>query len=900
MSRGPAAVMTVLATVLLAAPAWAQDATGAPAAVDAAMPFSGDDLLFMEVTADGYQLAETMNVYASRSGVFIPLGEFSRVVDFAVGVFPGQGRAEGWVLSRDNTLVVDLGRGTARVGGVDVAIAPGQAQLYQDDIYIRADLLEKLLPIRLKADVNAQTLMVAPTRPLPFEQRLAREQRQAGATAGQPNVQYRALDTPYLLASSPAFDVNIGGQFTRDGQDQSRSYDARMAGDLLWAGFQGFIGSDAKSELNSARVLFERKDPDGRALGPLGGTRAGAGDVYTPSMAIGAGSFGGRGVFYTSAPLESLDLATPLNLRGELPLGEEVELYVNEVLQRGQSSPVQGRYEFLSVPLTFGLNTIRLVFYGTQGQTREEVRRINFGAGQVEAGQFVLRLGAVQQNTPVFEIGPSPADPSTGAARFVALFDYGLSPALTISGGAARFTPFGGEARDVGMLGLHGSLGAVAAQFDLASDDTGGTGASVGIAARPFGVSVVGRHSEYAGGFVDETRLFGAGGAVSLTRSSEVRGDTTLRPVAGVILPLSISARRQERSDGGGQFVADLRTSAPIDRYYLSSSLAYQDDWTFQSHRRQLVGALDVATLVAARAQFRGGVTYRFGPRADLETAYATLDYQVAERNTVRIGVLRSLGVRSTTTVQASSLYAADQFDIALNAGYETDTGDWRLGFQLGFGIGRNPATGRYDIVRPGVSTGGSAAIDAWIDANGDGLRQATEQGVSKVALDTSGGTVVTDARGHALAVGLGDGAGVRAHVDLESVDDPFLVGGEDVRFIPRPGRTALIEIPLQTTSEVELTVKIRRDGTPDRTVAALDLQLVPETGEPISGRTDHAGTVVLEGVRPGRYDVRLNPVQAETLGLALAGAAAVTASAQGGFVRADDLFIVVTPKGQP
>ena len=99
---------------------------------------------------------------------------------------------------------------------------------------------------------------------------------------------------------------------------------------------------DQDGELNDARVLFERKDPDGRALGALGGTRAGIGDVFTPSMALGAGSFGGRGAYYTSAPLEALDLSTPLNLRGELPLGEDVELYVNEVLQATQASAIQG------------------------------------------------------------------------------------------------------------------------------------------------------------------------------------------------------------------------------------------------------------------------------------------------------------------------------------------------------------------------------------------------------------------------------------------------------------------------------------------------------------------------------------------------------------------------------
>ncbi len=301
----------------------------------------------------------------------------------------------------------------------------GQAAIFGDDIYLRTDLIEAILPLRLRADVNAQTLTVIPTIPLPFQERLAREQRAAQIGLGDSAVVAAVVETPYRLFSPPAFDVNLGGQIARDGSDQSRSYDVRMAGDLLYTGFQGFIGSDQDGQLNTARVLFERKDPQGHALGPLGATRAGIGDVFTPSMSLGAGGVGGRGAYYTSAPLEALDLSTPLDLRGELPLGEDVELYVNEVLQATQASADRGRYEFLDVPLTFGLNTIRLVFYGPQGQTRQQVRRVNFGTGQVASGRFVLRMGAVEQDTPVVQLGDpiaGPADRRRATVRPVRLW----------------------------------------------------------------------------------------------------------------------------------------------------------------------------------------------------------------------------------------------------------------------------------------------------------------------------------------------------------------------------------------------------------------------------------------------------------------------------------------------
>lgn len=876
-------------------PARSQDLVGDLAQAASPQPFSPDDLLFMEVTADGYQLAETMNVYGSRGGVYVPLGEFSRVLDFAVGVFPAEARAEGWFGSRDNELSIDLRTRRAVVGRVATRFEPGEAAIYDGDIYLRTDLIERLFPLRLRADVNAQTLTVMPTQPLPFQQRLAREQRATGLAAGPGQAPAMRIETPYRLFTPPAFDVNLGGQIARDGSDQTRSFDLRAAGDLAYAGFQGFVGSDQDGELNTARVLFERKDPAGRALGPLGATRAGIGDVFTPSMSVGAGSVSGRGAYYTSAPLEALDLSTPLDLRGELPLGEDVELYVNEVLQASQATASQGRYEFLDVPLTFGLNTLRLVFYGPQGQTREEVRRVNFGTGQVAAGALVLRLGAVEQNRPVFEIGEDLAEVEAGPLRLSALFDYGLSPTLTLSGGAARYTPRRRAARDVGLLGLRSSLGSLAAQIDLARDDQGGQAANLGLAGRPFGVSLVGRHSEYSGGFVDETRPFGLTDAVSLRRATDVRADAQIR-LGAAALPLSLDVRRLERTDETDLLTAEVRTSAPIDRYYVSTSLAYLNEGLVEGRRDLLVGSLDVATLVAARGQLRGGVSYQLGPDAAIETAYVNVDFPIREIGAVRVGVVQALGEWDSTTFQASVLYRAPRFDVSLNTAYETLNGEWTVGLQFGFGLSFDPFARRYRVRRPGVSTGGSVALDAFIDGDGDGRRGPGEAGVRNIVLEAPGGAALTGAQGRALAAGLGDGAQVRMKVNLEGIDDPFLVGPTGaVEVVPRPGRTAVLPYPMQVTSEAEITVRLRRGGE-TRTLAAVDLRLVPEAGgEAVSARTDHGGVAFVDGLRPGRYRIELDPTQAEALGLSLEGAPAFIAPVSGGFVRAGDVFIRIS-----
>ncbi|KAK0361113.1 hypothetical protein LTR94_024613, partial [Friedmanniomyces endolithicus] len=270
-SRSAQGALMALAASTCALPALAQEGLVHNLVVAAdPQPFTADDLLWMEVQADGVQLTDTLNVYASRSGVFVPIGELSRVLDLAIGVFPGQRRAEGWVLSPENKLVVDLVAGVARLNGRTLQIGQGQAAIYDNDLYVRSDLLEQLLPLKLKADTSAQVLTLTPTAELPFQQRAERAQRQAqlgeGATSDDEAVR---IDNPYGLFSPPAFDVNVGGQLARDGVDQAGSYDVRVAHDLLHAGFEGFVGSNDDGEISTVRVMLSRKDPYGRALGPL-------------------------------------------------------------------------------------------------------------------------------------------------------------------------------------------------------------------------------------------------------------------------------------------------------------------------------------------------------------------------------------------------------------------------------------------------------------------------------------------------------------------------------------------------------------------------------------------------------------------------------------------------------
>ena len=115
-----------------------------------------------------------------------------------------------------------------------------------------------------------------------------------------------------------------------------------------------------------------------------------------------------------------------------------------------------------------------------------------------------------------------------------------------------------------------------------------------------------------------------------------------------------------------------------------------------------------------------------------------------------------------------------------------------------------------------------------------------------------------------------------------------------EIRIVPRPGRLAVIPYALHPTAEIELHVLFQRGESPPRGLSALKLQLVSADGAVASqGRTEYEGALLLEGVRPGDYQLRIDPEQAARLHFRLKAPIHVTAPRGGGFVGRIDAIVI-------
>ena len=517
--------------------------------------FTAEDELILQLQTQRGDMADTIIAYGTRSGVYLPLGAIARFLDLALSVSDNGNYASGWFIDEKQTLSLNLREGTLLVGGKALPLDKGDAAAFEGELYLHSDRFADLLPLSLSVDLRAQTVTVKTRVPFPFEQRVARDEERARLEGmnGREQKRWPREPTPWRALSFPLIDAELRAVTDRSLGTRAEG-DMRLAGDFVFMTARLFAGASSRDGLTGARIELGRRDPDSDLLGPLKASEFQIGDVTTVALPLGLRGTSGRGAFITNAPLERASVFDTIDLYGDLPDGYEVELYRNNILIGSTRSPVNGQYQFFKVATDYGLNVFRLVFFGPQGQRREEVRQISVGDGRLSKGELVYTFGAAQKDTNVLGVRGPNFSPSLdfGAWRSSALVEYGLSRSVTASlGGAWYESRFGPRWMATG--GLRTGLSGTALKLDLGYQSSGGKAVQVGLGGKLLGLGYTLTHGEYQGGFTDEVRSFTAD---PLRRATELNVNTTIklgnddRPV---LLPVYGQLRRVEFADGRKQ-----------------------------------------------------------------------------------------------------------------------------------------------------------------------------------------------------------------------------------------------------------------------------------------------------------------------------------------------------------
>lgn len=871
-----AALLAALLAAPLVAPRVAAGAAAASDAGDAGLGIAFHEEALVGITLDQELLADALIARIDERGsLYLPLGQLASLLSLAIDVDPSGRLASGHVIDAARAFELDAGAGRVTIGGASAAVDARDVLALPEDLFIRTRLLEQWLPIRLRFDASAALVRVTATEPLPMQVRRQRERMAGGLSRFQESLpEGPRMDLAWSAFDGPFVDQVLRLE-ARSGSGFSMSHSTHATAEILGLQAETFLSGNDRDLLSDSRFTLGRRDPDAGILGPLGLREALAGDVFDGGLPLIMRPQSGRGFRMGTFPLQQPDVPGAESLRGPLPAGWMVELHRDGAIIDAQVAGPDEIYEFLDVPLRLGSNELRLVFRGPRGEEREVLVRRQVGPRSAEAGSFHWRASAFEGDD--------------GRQRMLASIERAFGERFVATTSFASIEMPGGHERYV-AAGLQASLGSVLATFDVAASFSGGMVAEARTMTRLGPVDVTLRHAELSS--FDSERFNEGRGRVR--RSSGATFHAALRK-AGLRMPVSLSIERDELESGDDELAAILRAGLGAGRISATSELSFR-----QSPEELGGDRIEGRLLVRARAGehfLRGDLSYLLDDGFELESAMLGLESMLGDRWFLRAEAGHDW-LQDATRASIGAEWTGRHFGLGGEISWDDDGP--RVALLIRTGVARRPGIGWHARAEP-LAGLGAAEIIAFIDADGDGTKDEGEMPLqARVRAARTGVSEQTDEEGRAFLAALPPHREIAVSLDAEDLEDPLAVPTpEAVRFVPRPGRVARIELPVVLCGDVAGTVYLR-DEAGERPIGGAIVEVVDDGGNVVaSSPSAHDGFFNVTRIPPGRHAMRARLASgAGASRFAISAASRIDVPATG--LVADGLSLVLQPPADP
>lgn len=815
--------------------------------------------LIMQGFAGQKKLVLANEVYAVRQNdrLMMSLGEFTSAADFPIAVSAATGTASGWFMRQDRSFYLDVNKNEVTIRGETQSIDPQDISIDGEDILVSSMLLEKWFDVAIDMDFSSLAFYVTGPQPLPVEEREQRKNRQgysgsyAASTATLP-----LRETNYGLASNPYLDMALNSSMRRDsvdgGVDQRVAWSVIGAGDLLKFSSKTYVGGDQDHALSTLRQTFSREDPDRGIGGPLRAAALEVGDVYTLSMPLLGGGFQEQGVHISSKTNDAATTLNQTNIRGDAQPGWDVELYNNETLVGYQTVADNGQYNFESVLLYAEENNLRLVFYGPQGEIREENRRIiasTSGLGS-EGKAWDVSLSRTGMGT------YSAVDTNSkieGDPRLALRYEQSLGPLGTLNAGFLHRSETDGintDQKEIMQVGVATGYDGTLITSNLAYNSDSEYLSDI-LLRRNYGPHQTGLLFQHSSGG------FSQGGLIDYAPDNQIqayaRGPLDEDFMGLKNVNYTAEALHVSTSAFGSSTFTTGSVNGRYENIFLSTGLRYSLSESSGAQNAHTSG-------FTAANGFLGKGRWRLASAYDLQpfetTSYtASYTYPIADDMKGIAKVTRQAD-SGLTELDLSADWRTDQFSFSPYVSVDTDN-RFALGVNMRFSLAEDPFSGEYQMVGRSLTESGGVASRVFLDANGDGVYNEGEELLPEVEVKSmqSGRNKPTDENGIAFMPGLPRTTRTDIAVNTSSLPDPYymtLAEGESIR--PRPGITEKFDFPIVVSGEMDGQVDyVGEHGR--RPVRNARLRLVAP-----NGRVEQAVTAAYDGywsvsgISPGVY----------------------------------------------
>ncbi len=897
----------------------------------------GDESFVAAVRFNGRGLPEYYDLIESADGtLLLPVAAIFLAGEASVE--RDDGRLQLEVASSGVRLVIDRYDRIVHLSDRQRPLGADDIRYHDETYLVSSALLAEAFQLTSRFNKATQELTVTSARPFPRDLRLARERRWDRLDPKAPlAAPVRSWKPDYVLFGSPQVDVSLSGHQNDTGQ-ATGSWSALAVGEALFLTHHLYAAGSQDDPLSSLRLRSGRMSPTGGVFGLDRLYDAQFGDISGLRLPLVGGGNSGRGLRLQATPLRRADNFDRTLIEGDAPAGWDAELYLGATLLDFQRIGQDGRYRFDDVPLDYGVNDLKVVLYGPQGQVRETLFRKQIGSGMVPPGEIQGSAFLLEDGVKLFE-GANETAFNEGGGSWIAgvKTDIGLHRRLTAGLFGARAPTGRSTESDAGQSGavrevddyfgleLRPALGRLVLETGVAGCGLGGAAAYGRFSLPVASTSISGGYYHYdpsyasqdndGGQLASRTHLrFGiplgtdqAGrGSVSVSLEEERHRDSQNEREASLTYghrlgPLSLTHKLESRWLGDG-------FGGPSGLYTLNASYRH-DLFDLRGELSHGLGHGSEEPSLTLSGLWR---------RNDFNRIYCTLSLSPGGQTTYGVGWNQDLKW-AVLSVSASA-----------------GNGEYNFGMGLNFSFGHTPAGGLL-MSSQARSTTGFADLQIFEDLDADGVftegRDRPILGAGVMVNRRPFTEASTDDQGRIGLDGLSIYDPLELAVNTYSLPDPFLVPIFPAsKTWPRPGRTVEIALPVTESCEISGTLKMRvkkpvtngRNGKNgheidglsngagrpaerivERPLAGIRIQVLDADGR-LHGEslTFSDGYFVFDAVYPGRWTVRV-PAGQNVYGTVLQGVANTADAARMAVVLSDhdryvtDLELVFEPDGR-
>jgi hypothetical protein len=842
-------VSALLCLGFSASPSLAQDTSGEQDIFD----------LILEVKRGRNILSPAVIGLEKNGKHYIPLQEIARLVKFNIKTNLNAGTATGFYINENNSYALDVSNQNYTLKGDTFDFDDDEAFIFSQeldigDIYITPNLINKIWPLEINFNPLEQVVNIQTKRKLPYEQSsdrvLLRNKLLNRATAQQPNVDYPRIVNKYKFFSPPALDLtattSTGGLI--DGIDQNLNITGRH--DLLKAqanyNFSFSKQPNNEVEFDNSRFLLERKSYDAGEL-PLGLQLLQAGDVRPRVSRLIDGSLSGRGFLFSTQPNKQNADFDQIIVEGFIEPGWEVELYRNNELVAFQTVDASGEYRFEDIELNYNNTIVKTVFYGPEGQIREEEKSYNISTALLQPGKTVFEGSALDLNRDLIKNSSHSSNAPQGLAQRYQI-SQGINRALSVFSSFTQ-TPTREDTKEYATIGANISAFGLSNFIEVYKDFSGGEAVDIRNSTRFAGINLNMRNAFY-NNFESDEAGFGNSARKMRTEFSASR-------------PIKFFSNNL-----GLRFNLDHETFEDVDdktEIDFSQSFARKNFRITHGNTTNLIdknhrvtdGRINTTYRINPQWQVRSQLNYDIFPEWDTRNIIGELRYRDGNKFTAALNTNRSLQDQSTR-IGGQVAYDFDKFRTALDVDWDRDSG-WRGFLRTSTSLAPYDESGDYIYSSRNLSQRTAFNGRVFLDKNDDGFFNEGDQPIEDAIINIGRrGTDLSDASGVARYTGPAQDQYENISLDQDSLENPFLVSqNTGYNAVLRPGTATNMTFPVSETGLIEGTI-----FTENGPLAGVKIQLLNASGDVIDiTTTAFDGYYTFEYLGIGDYIVRVDPV---------------------------------------